>query len=79
MAYTQAKFWKCALQVNPAGYFKYRGQEQALSELEYNQKLLEVCLQENIKVLGIADHGNVDGGDAIRTLMQTHDLSLIHI
>jgi ABC-type lipoprotein export system ATPase subunit len=74
MEYTQAKFWKCALQVNPAGYIKYRGQEQALSEFEYNQKLLEICLQENIKVLGIADHGNVDGVDAIRTLMQAHDI-----
>ena len=65
MEYTQAKFWKCALQVNPTGYIKYRGQEQALSESDYNQKLLEVCVQENIKVLGIADHGNVDGVDAV--------------
>ena len=74
MEYTQAKFWKCALQVNPAGYIKYRGQEQALSESDYNQKLLEVCVQENIKVLGIADHGNVDGVDAIRDLMKAHDI-----
>lgn len=74
MEYTQAKFWKCALQVNPAEYIKYRGQEQTLSESEYNQKLLEVCLQESIKVLGIADHGNVDGVDAIRDLMKEHDI-----
>ena len=74
MEYTQAKFWKCALQVNPSGYIKYRGQEQALSESDYNQKLLEVCVQENIKVLGIADHRNVDGVNAIRDLMKTHDI-----
>lgn len=74
MEYTQAKFWKCALQVNPAGYIKHRGQEQVLSESEYNQKLLDVCVKENIKVLGIADHGNVDGVDAIRDLMNANDI-----
>ena len=59
MQYTQAKFWKCALQVNPAGYIKHRGQEQVLSESEYNQKLLDVCVKENIKVLGIDTYGSV--------------------
>ncbi len=72
--YTKARFWKCALQVNPAGYIKYRGQEQALSEDAYNQALLTVCKEQGIKVLGIADHGNVDGVDAIRELMAQHDI-----
>lgn len=58
--HTKAKFWKCALQVNPASYIKYRGKNQSISEDDYNQKLLEVCLEESIKVVGIADHGNVD-------------------
>ena len=67
--YTKARFWKCALQVNPAEYIQYRGNDHRLTETEYNQKLLDVCLDEGIKVLGIADHGNVDGIDAIRSLM----------
>ena len=67
--YTKAQFWKCALQVNPASYLTYRGQEQSLTEDEYNQQLLQACKDENIKVLGIADHGNVDGIDAIRSVM----------
>jgi ABC-type cobalamin/Fe3+-siderophores transport system ATPase subunit len=58
--HTMAKFWKCALQVNPASYLKYRGQDQGFSEDDYNQKLLEVCLEESIKIVGIANHGNVD-------------------
>ncbi|TXL16425.1 DNA repair protein, partial [Methylococcaceae bacterium HT5] len=74
MGHTQAKFWKCALQVNPASYISYRGQEQQLSETDYNQQMLEVCLQENIKVLGIANHGNIDGVDAIRDLMNKNDI-----
>ncbi len=68
--YTKAKFWKCALQVNPYNYLEYRGQKQELPEAEYNQQLLKVCKEENIKVLGIANHGSVDGIDAIRAAMQ---------
>jgi hypothetical protein len=68
-SYTKAQFWKCALQVNPASYIAYRGQEQSLSEDDYNQQLLQVCKDENIKVLGIADHGNVDGIEAIGSVM----------
>jgi len=64
--FSKAKFWKCALQVNPASYISYRGDEQNLTEDEYNKKLLEVCLEENIKVIGLADHGNVDSVDKIR-------------
>ena len=67
--YTKAKFWKCALQVNPYSYIKYRGKEHELSEDEYNAQLLKICLAEKIKIIGIADHGNVGGVDAIRGVM----------
>lgn len=67
-SYTKAKFWKCALQVNPAGYIKYRGADHDMTETEYNQQLLSVALENDIKVIGLADHGNVDAVDAIRTL-----------
>ncbi len=72
--YTKAKFWKCALQVNPAGYVKYRGQEQSLSEADYNQQLLDACIDSDISVIGLADHGNVDGVDAIRNLFSSKNI-----
>ncbi len=72
--YTKAQFWKCALQVNPSSYLSYRGQEQTLTENDYNQQLLQVCKEENIKVLGIADHGNVDGIDAISAVMNPEEI-----
>lgn len=74
VAFTKAKFWKCALQVNSANYIGYRGKQQGLSEDEYNRKLLEVCLEENIKVVGLADHGNVDSVNRIRTLLSGHGI-----
>ena len=68
-SHTKAQFWKCALQVNPAGYILYRGTDHGMTEAEYNQKLVDVALDNDIKVVGLADHGNVDGVDAIRTAM----------
>lgn len=72
--YTKAKFWKCALQVNPFDYIRYRGQDIATDEEAYNQELLEVCLEEEIKVLGIADHGRVESVDAIREKVEPHGI-----
>lgn len=72
--YTKARFWKCALQVNPAGYIKYRGQDQPLTEAEYNQQLLNACIESDISVIGMADHGNVDGVDAIRELFSRRNI-----
>jgi len=72
--YTKAKFWKCALQVNPAGYIKYRGQDQSLTEADYNQQLLDACIESDISVIGMADHGNVDGVDAIRQLFSSNNI-----
>lgn len=73
-SYSQAEFWKCALQVNPAGYIAYRGSDHGLSPEQYNQQLLEVALEHNIKVIGLADHGNVDGVNAIRDTMTPHGI-----
>ena len=65
--YTYARFWKCALQVNPHGYsVSYRGQDHGLSAEAYAEKLLEVCRQKKIKVVGLADHGSVQDVDQIR-------------
>lgn len=72
--YTKAQFWKCALQVNLYRYIRYRGADHHMIEEEYNKELLKICQEENIKVLGIADHGNVDGVNGIRELMSQHDI-----
>ena len=67
--FTYARFWKCVLQVNPSGYIAYRGQDHGLSEDEYNRQLLQICLDEDIKVVGLADHGNVNSVDAMRNTL----------
>ncbi|MBU4263019.1 MAG: AAA family ATPase [Proteobacteria bacterium] len=72
--YTKARFWKCALQVNPAGYITLRGSDHGLTEDQYNQELLRIAKDNEIKVIGWADHGNVDGVDAIRTVMNANGI-----
>ncbi|MBI9093464.1 MAG: hypothetical protein JEY71_01140 [Sphaerochaeta sp.] len=69
--HTKAQFWKCALQVNPFNYnSKYRNKDHGLSEDEYNNKLRQVALENNIKILGIANHGSVEEIDNIRKAME---------
>ena len=73
--YSYAKFWRCALQVNPVGYSKtYRGTDHGLTESEYNQALLKKCLDLNISVVGLADHGNVENIDALRKVLEPHGI-----
>lgn len=72
--YTKARFWKCALQVNPAGYIAYRGANHGMTEEQYNLELVRVAKENDIKVIGLADHGNVDGVDAIRALMSSNGI-----
>ncbi len=73
--YTYAKFWRCALQVNPVGYNStYRGNDHGLNEAEYNQSLLNKCLELGINVVGVADHGSVASIDALRGVLQPHGI-----
>ncbi|MNF39908.1 chromosome segregation protein [compost metagenome] len=73
--YTYARFWRCALQVNPVGYSQaYRGREHGLTEEQYNQALLDKCLSLEIKVVGVADHGSVASVDSLRNVLSPHDI-----
>lgn len=74
IAHTTARFFKCALQVNPAAYIRYRGQAQTLTEDEYNQQLLTATLEAGVEVIGLADHGSVDGVDKLRQLFTSNGI-----
>lgn len=68
--YTFARFWKCALQVNPHSYNEnYRGQEHGMDAQAYAEALRDVCLEEEIQVVGLADHGSVADAETIRKVL----------
>ena len=68
--YTHASFWKCALQVNPHSYSaSYRGQDHRMSATAYAEALRDICLKKRIRVVGLADHGNVADAESVRKLL----------
>ncbi len=62
-----ARFYKCALQVNPESYSRtYRGQDHGLEGDDYLNALVAKCKEQRIEVVGLADHGSVQDVDGIR-------------
>ena len=68
--YTFARFWKCALQVNPHAYSaNYRGKDHGMDANTYAAALLDACLTERIQVVGLADHGSVADAETMRNVL----------
>jgi hypothetical protein len=62
-----ARFYRCALQVNPASYSeKFRGQAHGLSEGDYIRAMVERAVTNGIEVLAITDHSHAGSVDAFR-------------
>ncbi|MFP3512939.1 hypothetical protein SB775_25690 [Peribacillus sp. SIMBA_075] len=74
MQNSYAEFIKCALQVNPYNYIKYRGKVHSMSEKEYNDEILKICREQGIQVIGLADHGNIHSGEQLRTLLSDNGI-----
>jgi DNA repair ATPase RecN len=52
-----ARFFTCALQVNPYGYVvRHKKPTKFTDELTYNRALIEACAAEGVEVLGVTDH-----------------------
>ncbi len=64
--YRGARFYKCALQVNSYKYNKeFRGGESQ-DEHIYNEQIFTHCRNNDIAVVGLADHGRVDSSKTLR-------------
>ena len=73
--YTYARFCKCALQVNPHSYSaNYRGQDHGMDASAYTEVLRDVCLEEDIQVVGLADHGSVEESETVREVLSDADI-----
>ena len=52
-----ARFYRCALQINPFAYLKRHNKQTAFaSEGEYNRAIVSACLENGIEVIGVTDH-----------------------
>lgn len=71
--YEGARFYRCALQVNPASYAQHRG-EIPQDETEYNRQILEQCRANKIEVVGLADHGQIESSESLRQFLQENEI-----
>lgn len=56
-----ARFFKCALQVNPFAYTMRHAKKTAFkTEEEFNDAIVAACLREGIEVVGITDHFRIE-------------------
>ena len=61
-----ARFFRCALQVNPFDYIVRYNKETAFSnESDYNAAIVETCQRIGIEVIGITDHYRVRSSQSL--------------
>ena len=61
-----ARFYRCALQVNPYSYVKrHRNPDNYTDESEYNQAIIFALKSQNIEVISVTDHYRVDGSSSL--------------
>ena len=73
--YQGARFYKCALQVNPYSYSRYRG-EETQDEASYNQQILQQSQANEIEVVGLADHGRVEDSEGLRSVLIANGIAV---
>lgn len=72
LTYHGARFYKCALQVNPFAYAKEQGRiPGAQTEREYNEAMLSACKSEKVKIVALANHGNVYESESLRAMLSS--------
>ena len=57
-----ARFYRCALQINPFGYLQRHRPSAAAaftSEAQYNAAIIDACREMNVEVIGVTDHYRV--------------------
>ena len=61
-----ARFYRCALQVNPFEYIVRHNKKTVFSnESDYNAAIVEACRQSSIEVIGITDHQRCSTGQSL--------------
>lgn len=72
-----ASFFQCALQVNPHSYAeRHRGKKHEIDEHDYNLRLLAQCRERHIKIVGLANHGDVDGSESLRSVLTEGNITV---
>ena len=61
-----ARFYRCALQVNPFEYIKrHKKQSRFKVEAEYNNTIIQACQEKKIEVIAVTDHYRVHSSKSL--------------
>ena len=61
-----ARFYKCALQVNPFAYLqRYNKKSSFRTEAEYNAAIISACHEQEIEIIGVTDHYRVQESEGL--------------
>lgn len=71
-----ARFYKCALQVNPNDYLRYRGVKVNPNAQAYAMKLIEEAKKHEIQVMAITHHNNADFVEVIQPLANAKGITI---
>ena len=55
---------------------EYQPRKHNLGEDEYNQEMLKRCQENKIKVVGLADHGNIESTESLRQVLRKNGISV---
>lgn len=70
-----ARFYKCALQVNPYEYLLRHGKQNDFAgEAEYNAAIVAACKANNVEVVGIADHYRIKPAQSLIDALQSAEV-----
>ena len=70
-----ARFYRCALQVNPFDYLKRHNRPTSFnSETEYNDAIVSMCLETEIQVVAVTDHYRVEHSRSLVRAIRDADL-----
>ncbi|MBI4871152.1 MAG: AAA family ATPase [Candidatus Riflebacteria bacterium] len=70
-----ARFYRCALQVNPYAYLQRHGRTTPfVSEEAYNEAMVQACLELGIEVIAVTDHFGVGTAEGLRQTARSRGL-----
>jgi len=70
-----ARFYRCALQVNPLAYLKRHSKQTAFgTEAEYNAAIIAACKEAGIEIIGVTDHYRVQESTSLVQAARTTGL-----
>ncbi|MEK7722431.1 MAG: PHP domain-containing protein, partial [Elusimicrobiota bacterium] len=73
-----ARFYKCALQLNPFEYLsRHKKTTEFSDEAAYNKAIIEACLANKIEVIAVTDHYRVQSSQNLMTAARAAGIQVI--